>query len=200
MGTPVASGRSAHLRMNLWRAASTGRLLIAKGLASLTPRKLPVDRRSLAVGLVIPCSGLPLQEPQIQEPPGAQTLPRVQAQFDLRLIEPASMFGCIVNGEPLPESTALLLAEAIHHRLRAMRVEVVHDQVDRTGRGIPVGEGADHAGEPQTATIRRGGGEMSTGFGLYDAKHIRCSAAFVLVIAFGWLTGLGRYRRAHVAV
>jgi len=81
-----------------------------------------------------------------------------------------------------------------------MRVEVVHDQVDRAGRAIALGEGADHAGEPQTGPIRAGRGEVSTGLGLYHAKHIRRPAAFVLVVAFGELTGLGRDRRAHVAV
>jgi hypothetical protein len=79
------------LRLDLWCAASTGRPLVAEGPAGLASRELPVDRRSLAVGLAVPCSGFPLQEPQIQEPSGAQTLPRVQAQFDLRLIEPASV-------------------------------------------------------------------------------------------------------------
>ena len=200
MGTPVASGQSVHQGLDLLRPAATGRHLIAKRLASLAPRKLPVDRRSLAVGLAIPRCGLSLQEPQIQESPGAQTLPRVQAQFDLRLIEPASMFGCVVYGEPLPEATALLLAEAIHQRLGAVRVEVVQDQVDRAGRAIPVGEVADHAGELSTGPIRRGRGEVSTDFRLYDAKHIRRSAAFVLVVAFGGLSRLGRDRRAHVAV
>jgi len=76
--------------------------------------------------------GLSLQKPQIQEPPGAQTLPRVQAQFDLRLIEPLPCLGCVVHGEPVPEAAAFSWPRQSISDLGAVRIEVVHDQVDRT--------------------------------------------------------------------
>jgi hypothetical protein len=86
-------------------------------LSGLLPREPPVDLRPLLVGPTVPSLGFPLQLCQIGNPARAQTLPREQqAEFDFRLIEPASVFWGVVHGEPVPNVSALLVAEVIGQR------------------------------------------------------------------------------------
>ena len=50
-----------------------------------------------SLGHAVSSLGFLLQLGQIRNPPPAQTLPRVRAQFDLRLIEPASVLGSVMD-------------------------------------------------------------------------------------------------------
>src|SRR5271157_5474460 len=106
----------------------------------------------------------------------------------------------VVYGESIPQTTPLLLAEAVGQGLGAMGIEVVHDQMDGTRRGIAPGEVFDEASELRARAIQGGSGEMPTCFGLHDAKHICCSAPLVFVVAFGRRAGLGWNRGAHLAM
>src|SRR5207247_1564612 len=65
-----------------------------------------------------------------------QTLPPVQAQFDLRLVEPASMLGSVMDLQPIPKIAALLFAVVADQRLAAVDIEVIHDEVDLPGEGV----------------------------------------------------------------
>jgi hypothetical protein len=63
-------------------------------------------------------------------------LPREHAEFDLRLIEPTSVFRRVVHAKPIRDTSALLLAEAIGQRFAAVDIEVVDDEVDRVSGGV----------------------------------------------------------------
>jgi len=52
------------------------------------------------------------------ESAACQTLPRVHTEFDFRLVEPASVFRSVVNGEPIPNLAAFRFAEVARHDLR----------------------------------------------------------------------------------
>ena len=95
------------------------------------------------------------------------------------------MLRSVVDAESIPQTTPLLLAERVSQGLEAMCVEVVHDQMDSTSRGIAPGEIFYEASELRARAIDRGSGEMPTCFGLHDAKHIRCTATLILVVALG---------------
>jgi len=70
------------------------------------------------------------QRLEIRDSSGTKALPREDADFDFRLIEPASVGGCVVNREAVPDLIANLHTEDVRQRLAAVDVEVVHDQVD----------------------------------------------------------------------
>jgi hypothetical protein len=68
-----------------------------KRLAGLLAGERPVDLDPPAVGLTVPDPRFPLQGAQIRYPPLAQTLPGVEAEFDLRLVQPASVLSAIIR-------------------------------------------------------------------------------------------------------
>lgn len=172
--------------------------LVTEQLPGLLSREPPVDLGPLLVGLPVPGLGFPLQCLQIRNSSRAQTLPRVEAELDLRLIEPTSVFWRVVHPEPVPDSTTLLLAEVVGQRFAAVYIEVVHYEVDRLSVGVLLHDVPHHTCELRTGTVWGGGGEMPTGFRLHDAKYIRRAAPFVLVVLFGWFPRFRRDRRAHV--
>src|SRR5450756_1555625 len=109
-------------------SAVRARLPIVERLPGLPARELPVDLGPPTVGLAVPGPRFRLQRVQVRYPSLAEALPRVQAEFDLRLIQPASVFGGVVYREPVPKAAALPLAKEVHQRLPAMDIEVVHDE------------------------------------------------------------------------
>jgi hypothetical protein len=52
-------------------------------------------------------------------------LPREDANFDLRLIEPTAVHWCVVDGEAVPDLTADLITQQVRQGFAAMDVEVV---------------------------------------------------------------------------
>ena len=83
-------------------AAAVG-LLVFKQLSRLLTREPPVDLGPFLVGPAVPSLGFLLQLRQIRNSPCTQTLPSVQAQFDLRLVETASMLGSVMDLQPIPK-------------------------------------------------------------------------------------------------
>ena len=108
------------------------------------------------------------------------------------------MFRRVVYGKPVPDVSALLLAEIVGQRFAAVYVEVVHYQVDRLSVGILFYDVLHHACELRAGTVGGGGGEVPTGLRFYDAKYVRRAAPFILVVLFGWFPRLRRDWRSHV--
>ena len=177
--------------------SAAGRL-VPEQMPGLLSREPPVDLGPLVVGLPVPGLGFPLQRTQIRNSSRAQTLPRVEAEFDLRLIEPTSVFWRVVHAEPVPDIPTLLLAEVVGQRFAAVYIEVVHYEVDRLSGGILFHDVPHHTCELRAGTIGGGGGEMPAGLRLHDAKYVRRAAPFVLVVLLGWFPRLRRDRRSHV--
>ncbi len=191
--------------VRLYSGASAGSLgaagwLVLEHLSGLLPREAPVDLRPLLVGLAVPSLGFPLQFSQIWNPARAQTLPREQAEFDLRLIEPASVLRGVVYGQPIPNLSALLIAEAVGQRFAAVNVEVIHDEVNRLCGGVLLHDALHYACELGTGTVGRGGGEVPAGLRFHYAKNVSRATPLILIVLFGRFPWFGRYRRAHVIV
>ena len=58
---------------------------------------------------------------ETRDSPFADALPRENVDFDFRLVEPASMSGLVVNGEPIPDVAADFLVEQVRERLYAAK-------------------------------------------------------------------------------
>ena len=73
---------------------------------------------------------MPSQDAQGGNSAPAQALPGKQADFDLRLVQPATLLGRVMNGEAIPDSTAPLLSQIVGERLPTVNVEIiqVYDQ------------------------------------------------------------------------
>jgi hypothetical protein len=61
---------------------------------------LPVDLGSSPIDAPIPLTRFPVQSLKIGNSPGAETLPREHADFDFRLIEPASVVNVTLHQTP----------------------------------------------------------------------------------------------------
>jgi hypothetical protein len=70
----------------------------------------------------------------------AEALAAEHADIHLRLIQPASMFGGVVDRESAPQPGPSGVSEPFDQRLTRVRGEVVHDQVDGIGGGIADGD------------------------------------------------------------
>ena len=75
------------------QSAVGGGLVVVELFSGLSAREPPVDRRPFLVDVPVPSLGFPLQDAQFWNSTPAQTLPRVQAEFDLRLVEQLPCLG-----------------------------------------------------------------------------------------------------------
>ncbi len=68
--------------------------------------EFPVDFGPVAIHSAIPRSGFPAQSLQIRDSSASQALPREDADFDFRLIEPGAVGRRVMNGEAVPDFAA----------------------------------------------------------------------------------------------
>ena len=120
---------------NILLAFGSG-LNVFESLPSLLACELPVDFCPMSICAAIPNSSFLLQLGQGWDAPFSKTLRGIQAQFNLRLIQPASMFRGKVNRKPVPKLSASWFAKRIDQRFPAMDIEVVHDEVDGLCIGV----------------------------------------------------------------
>src|SRR4029079_12025738 len=92
--------------------------------------ELPVDLDSVAIHSPIPGFSLLAPSLEIGDSSAAQTLPREDPDFDLRLIKPTSVSGRVMDGEAIPDFCGHFRAEDIRQRLTAVDGAVVQYQVD----------------------------------------------------------------------
>jgi hypothetical protein len=98
--------------------------------------ELPIDLDAIPVHAAVPGTGLPFQGFEIRDSSDAETLPGEDADFDFRLIEPASVSWCVVDREAVPYFAADLLPVEIRQGLDAMDIQVIHHKVDGPGLRI----------------------------------------------------------------
>src|SRR5947209_2114616 len=99
----------------------------------------------------------------------AETLPREDPDFDLRLIEPAAVCRGVMQGEAIPNFGGHLGSEHICHRLLATNIEMVQYQVNRVGCRVGQCQGDGNLSEFKARTIGRGEREVPTRLRLYGA-------------------------------
>ena len=100
----------------------------------------------------IPGAGLAAQGLPMRDAPLTQALPGKQADFYLRLVEPTSMPGRVMDSEPIPELVARLLAVEVGQRFSSVNIEVVQYELDRCRFRVVLRQPANHLGELGTRT------------------------------------------------
>ncbi len=108
----------------------------AELLACLCACGPPVDGDAVAVHLAVPGIGFPSKVAEGRDSALAQTLAAEQADLDLRLVEPASVFGRVMHREPVPQPAADLFSETFHDRLATARTQIVQHPMDGVGLQI----------------------------------------------------------------
>ena len=87
--------------------------LVAKLAAGRFAVKLPVDSDPVTIHPAVPRTSFPLERAQMGYASFAEALTSKQADFNLRLIEPASMRGRVVEREAIPDPVPGRLAVVI---------------------------------------------------------------------------------------
>ena len=111
-----------------------------KCCSGLLACELPLDGGLVLIDAAVPGASLFAQGGDIFDPSFAEALAAEHADLHLRLIQPTSMFGGVVHREAVPQPGPGGVSEPFHQRLRRVRGEVVHDQVDGVGCGIAGGD------------------------------------------------------------
>jgi hypothetical protein len=133
-----------------------------------------------------------LQCRQVRNPPPAEALPRQQSDFDLGLIEPASMLGSVVHGEAVPDFLTELVTEQVSEGLAAMDVQIVHNQVNRSDAPVLQCDLESDFGELKCRSVWSGKRKMASSLRLYSAEDVGGAAALVLIILSGLASRFGR--------
>jgi hypothetical protein len=87
-----------------------------------------------------------------------------------------------MNGEPIPEPIADLLAVEVRQRFAPVNVEVVEYEVEGRRFRVVVRPWADYLGELSTRTARGGKSKRLARFRLDSAEDIGCAAPFLSVV------------------
>ena len=151
-----------------------------------------------AIRASIPSFGLTAQVHDVPDPAFAEALAAEKTDLDLRLVQPASMFGRVVDGKALPQPSARLFAKSVHQRFAGVRAQVVYDQMDGVSGGVVLGNLQDEIGEFRRRACGRHLGEMHARLGLDAAEHVRSSAALVFIVAPSNLPRLHGNRRPRI--
>lgn len=107
-----------------------------------------------------------------------------QTDLDLRLLQPAAVFGSVMHCEPIPQQAADLLAEAVHNRFALMRVQVVHHQIDSIGLWIAGHDLHQIIGELGGVAVGSRFGEMASSLGFEAAQDVsRATPTFLATCA-----------------
>jgi hypothetical protein len=92
-------------------------------------------------------------------------LPREDPDFDLRLIEPASMGRRVMDGETVPDFSSHFRPEHICQRLLGVDIQIIHDQVNRFGCRVSQRQMDRYLDKLKARPIRCGEGEVTTCLG-----------------------------------
>ena len=129
-------------------------LIVAELHAGFLPAEAPVDLDLVAIDLAVPSACLPLEQGQTCDSPLSQTLPAEQTNFDLGLVQPTAVFGCVVNRETVPKIPALFLSKVVCEGLPAVDIEIVHDQMDGSSKRIAADDSIQDAYQLGRRAIR----------------------------------------------
>jgi hypothetical protein len=134
--------------------------------------ELPSNRDAIAIHASISGFGLTAQRNDVPDLAFPQALAAEQTDLDFSLIEPAFMLGSVMHSESFPKPSARFFAESVYQRFTGVGAQVVHDQVDRIGGGVMLGNLQEEVGEFRQRARGRPLGEMNSRFGLNAGKTL----------------------------
>src|SRR5215472_927125 len=169
-------------------------------MSSLFAREAPLNGSPMTIHTPTPGLGCFAQRDSISDPALAHALAREQTDRNLRLIQPTSMLGRVVDRESTPQPTPGFLAEPFYHRLAGMRTQIVQDQMNDVGLWIADGEVQQVVGKFRRGAVARHFRKVSPGFRFDPTEHVGRTTALVLTIAPSHAPGRHRLRGANVLV
>src|SRR5262245_52393593 len=102
--------------------------------------ELPGNLDAIMIHASIPSLSFAPQRLEAGDPSLAQTLPREDSNFDLRLIQPTAVGGGVMNREAVPDIGGHLGPEHRCQRPLGMAAEIVHHEVDGCSRRVCHGQ------------------------------------------------------------
>jgi hypothetical protein len=90
-------------------------------------------------------------------------MPSEETDFDLGLVQPTAVFGCVVDGEAVPKIPALFLSKMVGEGLAAVDIEMVHDQMDGSSKRIAADDSIQDACQFWRRAVRGWEGETLAG-------------------------------------
>ena len=161
--------------------------------------EVPFNGASLCVSRLLPCIDFGLQGMAIGDA-SIQALAAEDANFDLRHVEPARVFGRVVKLDAAQELAGRSLTQHIIETFPEMGVEIVQHQMYAACPGIDTGEQffneRDEVGFPPMRSDRDDS-HSSLGFNCY--KQVGRAIAHVLVVLFsGAMRSHGQWHAAVV--
>src|SRR2546428_293730 len=126
-----------------------------------------------------------MQGLEAAEPTTTKTLGADGAMFYLSVINPRAMVRRVVDHQAPPYRPTGTRTEVVDQRLLAMRVEVVHHQVDGMRTRIGGHRGVDPPREGAARAIARRTREVPSALRFHDAKQVGRPAALVFIVPFG---------------
>ena len=150
------------------------------------------------VGATIPGFGLAAQCGNIADPAFPQALAAEEADLDLSLVQPASMFGRVMHSKTIPQPSTIRFAETVNQRLASVGAQVVYDQMDGVSGRIVLGDFQDEIGKLRRRTRGRHFGEMNPRLRFDSAENVGRATAFVLIVPSCDLAGPHRNRRPRI--
>jgi hypothetical protein len=136
----------------------------------------------VVVGATIPGFGLAAQCGNIANPAFPQALAAEEADLDLSLVQPASMFGRVMHSKTIPQPSTIRFAETVNQRLAGVGAQVVHGQMNGFGGRIVLGDFQDEIGKLGRRARGRHFSEMNSRLRFNAAENVGRATAFVLIV------------------
>ena len=130
----------------------------------------------------------------------SETLSGEQADLDLRLIQPTAVFRCVMELQPVPKVSTLLLPKTRSEGLALVRAQIVHYQVDAARKWVSTNNLFDRLSELGSGAVGRHTDEVAPALGFDGTEYVGCPAALVLVIALGDFARGGCYDWPNIGV
>ena len=127
-------------------------------------------------------------------------LPSQKADLDLGLIQPAAVFGRVVDRQSVPKLGPFLFPEVVGKSFGAMDVQIIHDQMDRVGSGVVGDDALQRRSQLRSRAIWSCQREVFSSLRLYRAEYVGRSASLVFVVGAPGLTRGHRPCRSYVIV
>lgn len=175
-------------------------LFITEFEARRSAIEFPIDLLPDPVHPAVPLLSLSAKRLEIRNSSRSQALSCEQADFNLRLIEPASMLGCVMDSKPVPNLSSDFFAEDIGQGFEAVRVEVVHHQMDGLGGRVLHCQVADEPREFEGGSIPGGRGKVAARFWFYREEYVGRATTLVFVISSGLAPWYGRRWRPDIGM
>lgn len=146
-----------------------------KCASCLAPREPPLDGDVVTIHSAAPGAGLSAEFGYGVDSALAQALSAEQADLHFGWIQPASVFGGVMEREAVPDPVSNCFPKAINDSFAGVSGEIIQHQMDGIGLRISGRDLQQVIGELMPTPGRRNHGEVPSRLRFRTAEHIGCS-------------------------